>query len=222
MITVNNLSKSFTDPNGDEMFLFQDMNLNFSTGSFTALMWQSGRGKTTLLNMIAGLESDYLGSIIIDDTMLETLTDREKTLFRGKHMSYVFQEYNLIETLTVGENIDLIIEINKNARRFSTDDILQKVGLLDKKQSYPFVLSWWEKQRVALARSFVSVTDIILADEPTGSLDEKNAQAVMEILRDLWKDTGVTIIMITHSESMASYAEDVYQLEQKNFKKIVW
>lgn len=91
--------------------------------------------------MIAGLESDYLGNIVIDDTMLETLTDREKILFRGKHMSYVFQEYNLIETLTVGENIDLIIEINKNARRFSTDDILKKVGLLGKKQSYPFVLS---------------------------------------------------------------------------------
>ena len=220
MIEIYSLTKSFSTPENEILKLFENMNLRFETWDFVALMWPSGQWKTTFLNMLSGLESDYTGSIQIADTKLESLTESQRTAFRGKHISYVFQDYNLIDTLTVEENIDLVLDINHTKRRYSTDEILTKVWLLSKKKSFPNQLSWGEKQRVALARAFVSVTDIILADEPTGSLDEKNEKKVMELFQTLWKESGVTLVMITHSETVASYAANKYILADHTFKKL--
>ena len=220
MILIQSLSKYFELPNKEKLLLFENMNLSFETWDFIALMWPSGQWKTTFLNMIAGLESDHAGSIQINEVYLESLSESQRTAFRGKHISYVFQDYNLIDTLTVEENIDLVLDINHTERRYTTDEILIKVGLLAKKKSFPSQLSGGEKQRVALARSFVSVTDIILADEPTGSLDEKNESNIMELFQTLWKESGVTLLMITHSEKVASYAASRYHLQDFTFKKL--
>ena len=219
MIEIRWLSKSFSLPDEGKLEIFQDVDIYITAWEFVAVMWQSGQGKTTLLNILAGLERGYEWIVKILWTKIDTLSESEMTKFRGKHISYVFQEYNLIDSLTVEENIELVLDINKIVRRYSTDEILKRVGLSSKKYSYPTELSGWEKQRVALARSFVWVSDIILADEPTGSLDELNAQKVMQILTELWKETHCSIIMITHSEVIASYARTRYRLSEKQLFK---
>lgn len=219
MIKIDTLTKSFSLPDSSTLTIFQDVNFSVGSWEFVAIMWQSGQGKTTLLNIIAWLEREYSGSVTILWTSLDTLTESDITRFRGKHMSYVFQEYNLIDSLTVQENIELVLDINKITRRFTTDEILERVGLLSKKYSYPTELSGWEKQRVALARSFMWKSDIILADEPTGSLDEKNAQIVMQLFIDLWRETKCSVVMITHAEEIAAFAETHYILREKQIVK---
>lgn len=220
MITVEKLSKSYMLPDGEKLEIFRDMDMSIKSWEFVVCMGPSGQGKTTFLNILAGLVSDYSGSVEILGKKLETMSEAEKTAFRGKHIAYVFQEYNLIESLTVEENIELVCDINATQKRYSVDEILEKVWLLSKKYRYPFELSWGEKQRVALARSFISHTDIILADEPTWSLDEVNAKKVMALFHDLWKESGVTLIMITHSPEVASYGSCQYVLSDSRFKKI--
>lgn len=215
MIEIIDLSKSFVLPDASSLEIFDDMSLRIKSGDFVSIMGPSGQGKTTLLNILAGIERQYRWSTQVWWKNLEDMSDSEITRFRGKNISYVFQEYNLIDSLTVEENIELVLDINHIKRRYETDDILKRVWLTGKKKSYPTELSWWEKQRVALARSFVGEARLILADEPTGSLDEKNATRVMELLRDLWREAGCTIIMITHDEKIAQYAELHYTLKNK-------
>ncbi|MCH8518808.1 ABC transporter ATP-binding protein [Candidatus Gracilibacteria bacterium] len=219
MIEIDSLSKHFLLPDTSYLKVFDTMNITIDTGDFVAIMGQSGQGKTTFLNILSGLERNYTGSVKVLGKKLEELSESEITSFRGRHISYVFQDYNLIDSLTVEENIELILDINKLSRRYSIDDILSIVGLSSKKKSYPIELSGGEKQRVALARSFIGRSDIILADEPTGSLDEGNARRVMVLLKQLWKETGCTIIMITHSEDIAYFAESQYILRDRQLIK---
>jgi len=219
MIEIKQLSKSFRLPDSSQLEIFHDVDMHITSWEFVAVMGQSGQGKTTLLNILSGLEREYQGSVNIWWTDIWVLSESLMTQFRGKHISYVFQEYNLIDSLTVEENIELVLDINKIARRYRSDEILERVGLSSKKYSYPTELSGWEKQRVALARSFVWVSDIILADEPTGSLDEANAQKIMQLLTDLWKETHCTIVMITHSQEIADYAQVCYRLKDKKLLK---
>ena len=219
MIQIKWLSKSFILPDNTKLEIFENVDIDITSWEFVAVMWQSGQWKTTLLNILAGLEREYVWSVKILWKRIDTLPEFELTKFRGKHISYVFQEYNLIDSLTVEENIELVLDINKIARRYSTDEILERVGLASKKYSYPTELSGWEKQRVALARSFIGVSDIILADEPTWSLDEKNAQKVMSLLTELWRETRCTIIMITHSREIAEFAWIRYKLKEKQLIK---
>ena len=215
MIEIKKLTKYFSLPDSSKLGIFEGLDISISSWQFVAVMWQSGQGKTTLLNILAGIDRDFIWEVHVLWKHLWAMSESEITTFRGKNISYVFQEYNLIDSLTVEENIELVLDINKIKRRYKTDEILTKVGLLSKKKSFPSELSGWEKQRVALARSFIGETSIILADEPTWSLDSKNAIWVMELLRQLWKDTSCTIIMITHSDEVASYAELHYKLIDK-------
>ena len=219
MIEITKLTKRFLLPDNSHLEIFDSMDFTVDSWEFIALMWQSGQGKTTFLNILAWLERDYTWRVQILWNNLQDLDDKEITSFRGKHISYIFQEYNLIESLSVEENIELVLDINHIKRRYESDDILRRVWLLEKKRSYPRELSGWEKQRTAIARSFIGETDIILADEPTGSLDEKNATQVMQLLQELWSDTQCTIIMITHSSEIAQYAQKQYILEHKKFFK---
>lgn len=220
MIKIEKLSKKFQSTEGQDIEIFRELNLEIKAGEFIAIMGPSWRGKTTLLNMISWLDRDFLWDIKVMGTSLPLLSDREITSFRWGNISYIFQDFNLIDNLSVEENIDLILDINKTKRRFTTDEILKKVGLSSKKHQYPFLLSGWEKQRVAIARAFVSDTKIILADEPTGSLDEKNANNIMNILTDLWKNSWITIIMITHASDVARFSETRYELLDYKLQKI--
>lgn len=218
MISFRWVSKSFTTPEG-ELTILQNTSLDVHEGDFVALMWPSWSGKTTFLNLIAGLETQQAGEIMVHDTDLSMLSVDEKTLFRGQYISFVFQQFHLLPQLTVAENIDLVIELNKLDRRFATVEILEKVGLAGREKSYPSTLSGGEQQRVALARAFVGKTPLLLADEPTGNLDQHTAQTIMQLMTWLHKEVNNTIVMITHDAHVATYADITYIFDEYNLKK---
>ena len=209
MIQINNLNKSFWEfPN--QVDILKDVNLKIETWDFISIIWPSWSWKSTLLNMISWLDRDYRGEIIIWDQNIVSLNDDELTFFRWKNISYIFQNFKLIENLTVWENIDLIVELNSLERNFQTDEILKLVWLYEKKDNYVFNLSWWESQRVAIARAFVGKTELLLADEPTWSLDQNNKKIIMDLIVELHQKTQNTIIMITHDFEVAKMASKTY------------
>lgn len=214
MIELKNVTKIFSKADSQNV-LYQNMDFEVKSGEFIAIVGRSGSWKSTILNLISGLLWPDEGSISIDNQDITKLSQDEITKFRGKNMSFIFQQFHLIPNLTVEENITLPLEINKIPAQFETKEILQKVWLSQKAESYPFELSGWEQQRVAVARAFAAQTNILLADEPTGNLDENNAKNVMDILQTLHKETKNTIILITHDMQVAEYADKIYTLENK-------
>ncbi len=213
MINIKNLWKSYKNTNNSDTIIYQDMDLQIEKWSFISILGTSGSGKTTFLNLLSGLDTFDSWSIEVNGKKLESLNDDEKTAFRGKNISFIFQQFHLIDNLTVEENIDLIIELNKIKRRYDTKKLLEIVGLWNKLTSYPYNLSWGEQQRVAVARAFVWETPILLADEPTGNLDEENSKIVMDLITKLHKETGNTIIMITHDLKIAWLADTSFFLK---------
>jgi len=219
MIKAQKLSKSYKNEHGPDTLIYKDMDLKIKKWSFISILWTSGSGKTTFLNLVSWLDAVSSGSLEVNSQKLETLNDDEKTFFRGKNISFIFQQFNLIDNLTVTENIDLIIELNKIERRYKTEELLKIVGLGKKWDSYPYNLSGWEQQRVAVARAFIGKTPILLADEPTWNLDEKNSEIVMKLIKKLHKDSGNTILMITHDLDIAAQADMSYYLEKNRLVK---
>ena len=218
MIQAKKLSKHYNAWKKDENIIFDDLNIHITPGEFIAIVWTSGSWKTTFLNMIAGLIDFDSGSLQVNDIALEKLSQNEKTKFRGKNISFIFQDFHLIDNLSVEENIDLIIDLNQIPRRYSTPDILEKVGLKHKAKQYPFNLSGWEQQRVAIARAFVWDTPLLLADEPTWNLDVKNSENIMKLITKLHKESNNTIVMITHDQGVAKQADTTYTLADNSLK----
>lgn len=214
MIQLKNITKSFSKSDSKNI-LYENMDFEVKSWEFIAIVWRSGSGKSTILNLISGLLWPDSWQIYVDNQEITKLSQDEMTKTRGKNMSFIFQQFHLIPNLTVSENITLPLEINKIQPAFSTEQILKKVWLSEKSDSYPFELSGWEQQRVAVARAFAAKTNILLADEPTGNLDEKNAKNVMDILLKLHQETQNTIILITHDMQVAQYADKIYTLENK-------
>lgn len=175
-------------------------------------MGASGAGKSTLLSLIAGILSPDLGNIILDDTDITILSRDAMIEYRGQHIAFIFQAFELIPNLTVEENIDLVLDISHAPRRYATSEILEKVWLTGKWLRYPTELSGGEQQRVAIARAFVADVPFLLADEPTGNLDEGNASRIMDIIDTLHKETKNTIVMITHDADIASRADMIWKL----------
>lgn len=219
MITIKNLSKKFHS-NNEEIVLFKDLDLHIEEKKIISIIWPSGSWKSTFLNMLSGIDTDYEWDISLDGVNISNLTMEEITQIRWQKISYIFQNFRLIDNLTVAENIDLIIELNKLERNFSTDEILKLVWLFDKKDTYIYHLSWWESQRVAIARAFVWKTKILLADEPTGALDEKNKENIMNLILSLHKKIQNTIIIITHDMQVAKLADICYELKNNTFVNI--
>lgn len=219
MIKITNLKKYFQVSN-EKIEIFKNLNLQIESGSFIAIIWPSGSGKSTFLNLLSGIDRKFEGSLEIDNQGISALKDDEITEFRGKNLSYIFQNFKLVENLTVWENVDLIVELNNLERNFSTDEILKIVGLSSKKDVYAFHLSWWESQRVAIARAFVWKTKILLADEPTGALDSKNKKIIMDLILELHKKIKNTIIMITHDDEVAKLAQEIYKVWDGDIIKI--
>jgi putative ABC transport system ATP-binding protein len=211
MITLQKISKSYNS-HSEKVTLFTDLDWHIQTGSFTALMGASGAGKSSLISLIAGIISPDSGSIYLGDTDITTLSRDEMIAYRGSHIAFIFQAFELIPNLTVTENIDLVLDISHAPRRYTTDEILSRVGLVGKGSRYPTELSGGEQQRVAIARAFVADVPYLLADEPTGNLDEVNAGRIMELITELHRETGNTIIMITHDRDIAGYADETYRL----------
>lgn len=202
MIQGINICKKF-----GERVLFENLNFSIDDGEFVCFSGVSGAGKTTLLNMIGLLEPIDGGNLFIDGK--EYSSGREKRQYYSTGVGFLFQNFALIEHKTVRENLEIIPV--KNRTEFSFEEVLEKVGLEDKLDSEVYTLSGGEQQRVALARLFLKKCSIILADEPTGSLDRKNAQVVLQILKDLNKQ-GKTIILVTHDEESRRAAGRVIEL----------
>lgn len=213
MISFNTVSKSFATPSGEQIKILEDMSLQIESWSFVALMGPSWTGKSTILNLITGLERPTHGTLTINNTQTSTLSNDAYTTFRWKTISFVFQQFHLLPQLTVGENIDLVVELNTLERRYTTQEILEKVWLVWRSDSYPSTLSGWEQQRVAVARAFVAKTPILLADEPTGNLDQATAQQIMNLMKSLHQEVENTIVMITHDRDIAEYANELYFLQ---------
>ncbi len=181
--------------------------MHIADGEFVMITGQSGSWKTTLFNIIAGLETADSGEVIIDWKNIGDLSASERTNWRAATIWFVFQKFHLVPQLTVRENLELPGDLSKLNRRYTVEQILDLVGISKKINVYPDQLSGGEQQRVAIARAFMYETPLLLADEPTGNLDLWNSENVMQLIKDLQKDTGVTIVMITHEQELLTRAD---------------
>ena len=191
-----------------------DTNISIIEGEFVAIVGKSGSGKSTLLHMIGGLDRPTEGKVFIDKKDIFTLKDEQLAIFRRRKIGFIFQYYNLIPSLNVWENIVLPIGLdNKEVDKNFINDIINALGLENKKESLPNTLSGGQQQRVAIARALSSRPSIILADEPTGNLDSKTSDEVMSLLKTMIKKYNQTLVMITHDETIAQMADRVIYIE---------
>ena len=209
MIKIQNLKKAYKD-----CVALDTVSMHIRKGEFVAIIGASGSGKTTMLNIIGGLDTDYMGSCVVRNKEMSSLSDVECCTLRSRYISYVYQFFNLISFLTVKENVCLASQIKgKKVDEKELDQVLKLLGLEQKKDSFANELSGGQQQRVVIARAILAHTDIILADEPTGNLDGENAKNVMDILKALNKE-GKTIVLVTHDLKSANYADRIIRLEQ--------
>ena len=199
--------------------IFSDINLDILSGQFSILTGPSGSGKSTLLNLISGIEPPTSGKIIVDGIELTALSEKRRTLFRRHQVGMVFQSFNLIPTLSVSENLMLPLDltgVSRKEAKLRIIETLDRVGLADRSNSFPEQLSGGEQQRVAITRALVHDPTLVLADEPTGNLDSDNAHQIMGIFKNLVKDEGKTLIVVTHRSDMEPLADRVFHLEDGN------
>ncbi len=195
--------------------VLENTSLEVKRGEFVAILGKSGSGKTTLLNLISGIDEVDCGDVIVDQVRLTGLNERERTLFRREKIGFIFQFFNLIPTLTVWENVILPLELNNMLTPGDTDrarDLLRQVGLEGREKTPPDRLSGGEQQRVAIARALVHDPILLLADEPTGNLDEDTGRSVMDLLDRLTRQAGKSLVLVTHSPEAAGHADRVFTL----------
>lgn len=193
----------------EEIHLLKDLNLTVPTGEFLALMGPSGSGKSTLLNLIGGLDKPTRGTVSISGERVDQLSDHALAAWRARHIGFVFQLYNLLPVLTAERNVELpllLTHLSKAERRNHVDTALSVVGLSQRAKHFPRTLSGGEQQRVGIARALVSDPTLLLCDEPTGDLDRKSGDEILDLLQALNRDHGKTIIMVTHDPHAAARA----------------
>lgn len=211
MLKLSHLSKSYIRSRP----ILQDINFHLNEGEYVSIMGESGMGKSTLLNLIAGLETPDSGSIIIDGHELAQMNDDQATQLRRKKIGFVFQAFHVLPHLSVAQNVALPLLLNgvdKQQAQTASMSMLEAVGLAERAQSRPRELSGGETQRVAIARALVHRPRLLLADEPTGNLDSESADSVMRLLRDQIKQNGTTCVLVTHSTRAAATADRVMLL----------
>lgn len=208
------LRKSYPEGNLERAVL-AGVDAEIASGEIVALLGRSGSGKSTLLNLIAGIDLPSSGSVWAEGTNLSSLSERERTQFRRRHVGFVFQAFNLIPTLTVAENLQLPLELNGNgSSAFSRiPELLSKLGLAERAETFPDRLSGGEQQRVAIARALVHQPRLLLADEPTGNLDAQTSAEVLALLQTLVREQGATLIVATHSREVVAIADRVFAME---------
>ena len=219
---MRGLLKSYPSA-GYRQEVFTRLDLHIRKGEIVALLGASGSGKTTLLNLISGIDTPDGGRVLIDGVDLHAEGEPERTLIRRRHMGFVFQFFNLIPTLTVAENIALPLELNGVSSRqqaASASALLRQVGLFHAAQRYPETLSGGEQQRVAIARALAHSPRLLLADEPTGNLDEQTGDDVMAMLVGLVREQETALLLVTHSTRVAAQADRVLRLSQGRLVRV--
>lgn len=221
-IQIERLSKSFREGLADRQVLKQ-LTATFAAGEFVVLLGQSGSGKSTLLNLISGIEQPTTGQIMINGVCITGLNERQCTLFRRDRIGFIFQFFNLIPTLTVLENITLPQELAGVPQAQVQEKaiaLLERVGLSDRADTFPDKLSGGQQQRVAIARALVHDPMLVLADEPTGNLDEETGQTVLELLLELTRAEHKTLIMATHNPEIAQLCDRVMQMQDGHLEDV--
>ncbi|WP_077329644.1 ABC transporter ATP-binding protein [Virgibacillus siamensis] len=208
VLQANKIYKSYGNKfNRQEVLTSLDLQVN--KGEFISIMGPSGSGKTTLLNVLSSIDKVSQGSIVIEGNELTSMKDKQLAEFRKHHLGFIFQEYNLLDTLTVKENILLPLSIQKVSKKAAAkmfQTIAGELGILDIQDKYPNEISGGQKQRTSAARAFIHEPSIIFADEPTGALDSKSASNLLNKLSDLNEKRNATIVMVTHDPAAASYS----------------
>src|ERR1700759_1393620 len=216
LIKVRGLDKKYKR-GGEDVDVLQGLNLDVSKGEFVAFMGPSGSGKTTLLNLLGGLDVPTRGSITVDGDEITNMSAGNLTSWRARHVGFIFQMYNLIPVLNAFQNVELpllLTKLSKADRRKHIETALGVVGLTDRMNHFPRQLSGGQEQRVAIARAIVSDPTFLLCDEPTGDLDRKSADEIMELIFRLVKEYGKTVLMVTHDPVVARRADITLHLEK--------
>jgi len=216
IVQVRNVSKRFSR-DGFEVVALDNVDLEIQQGDFLALMGPSGSGKSTLLNLLAGIDRTTEGEVEVLGTQLARLSESQLAVWRNTHIGYIFQTFNLVPVLTAFENVELpllLTKLNKDQRRKNVETALELVGLADRMDHQPRQLSGGQEQRVAIARAIVTDPDLILADEPTGNLDARSGEEILQILSTLNRELKKTIMLVTHDPHAASFATHERHLEK--------
>ncbi len=216
LVRVRELDKKY-QRGSEEIHVLQGLNLDVEKGEFVAFMGPSGSGKTTLLNLLGGLDLPTSGSISVAGDEITSMSAAKLTAWRARHVGFIFQMYNLIPVLTASQNVELpllLTKLSKADRRRHVETALSVVGLADRMKHYPRQLSGGQEQRVAIARAFVTDPTFLLCDEPTGDLDRKSADEIMELIDRLVHEHGKTVLMVTHDPRAAERAHSVLHLDK--------
>jgi putative ABC transport system ATP-binding protein len=216
LVRVRDLDKRYVRGN-EEIHVLQGLNLDVDAGDFVAFMGPSGSGKTTLLNLLGGLDLPTSGSITVAGDEITHMSAGKLTAWRARHVGFVFQLYNLIPVLTAFQNVELpllLTKLSKSERRKHVETALAVVGLADRMSHYPRQLSGGQEQRVAIARAIIADPTFLLCDEPTGDLDRKSADEIMDIIDRLVKEHGKTVLMVSHDPRAAERARVVLHLDK--------
>jgi putative ABC transport system ATP-binding protein len=216
IVTIRDLHKVY-HRGGERIDVLQGVNIDIPSGDFLALMGPSGSGKTTLLNLIGGLDTPSEGSIAVAGDRIDKMSGGKLAAWRARHIGFVFQLYNLLPVLTAARNIELpllLTKLSKAERRKRVEVALSVVGLADRAKHYPRQLSGGQEQRVGIARAIVTDPTLLLCDEPTGDLDRKSGDEILDLLQALNRDHGKTIIMVTHDPHAAERARRTLHLDK--------
>jgi len=216
LIVIHRVSRRYVR-GVDEVHALDDVSLSVPAGHFVAFMGPSGSGKSTLLNLVSGIDRPDTGEVYVVGQKLNDLSEDELAQWRARHVGLIFQFFNLIPVLDARDNVALpllLTHLDKAERRRRAETALRIVGLKERFDHYPRTLSGGEQQRVAIARAIVTDPDLIVADEPTGDLDARNAEAILSLLRQLKHDFGKTVVMVTHDPRALRFVDDAYHLDK--------
>jgi putative ABC transport system ATP-binding protein len=197
---------------GRELTVLQDIGFALEGGGFLAIVGPSGSGKTTLLGLLAGLDRPTRGRVLLEGQDLNRLTEDQRARLRGEKVGFVFQSFHLIPTLTARENVQVPLELRGEDARERAEELLARVGLSDRGHHYPAQLSGGEQQRIALARAFSNRPRLLFADEPTGNLDAATGARVIDLMAELNRELGTTLVLVTHDHDLASRARRIIRL----------